>query len=85
MNESIEKITFPDEVVLNKLYVIRNMKVMINRDLADHYGVEEKRLKEAVRMNISRFPEDFMFEMKMDELTIWRSQIATSNLGYSII
>jgi len=52
---------------------------MIDRDLAELYGVETKRLKEAVRRNISRFPEDFMFEMDGDELENWRTQFASSN------
>ncbi len=51
---------------------------MIDRDLARLYGVETKRLKEAVKRNIDRFPEDFMFEMTKEELEIWRSQFATS-------
>ena len=53
---------------------------MIDRDLARLYGVETKRLKEAVKRNIDRFPEDFMFEMTKEELEIWRSQFATSKL-----
>jgi len=50
---------------------------MIDRDLAELYGVETKRLKEQVRRNISRFPEDFMFELSEGEETLLRSQIAT--------
>ena len=52
---------------------------MINRDLAELYGIETRRLKEAVRRNRKRFPIDFMIEMTKEELTNWRSQIATSN------
>ncbi len=52
---------------------------MLDRDLAELYGVETKRLKEQVRRNIERFPKDFMFELTKDELGNWRSQIATSN------
>ena len=51
---------------------------MLDRDLAELYGVKTKRLKDAVRRNIRRFPEDFMFEMTKGEFKIWRSQIATS-------
>lgn len=68
----------PDEVVMNKIYVIRNQKVMLDRDLAELYGVETKVLKQAVRRNITRFPEDFMFEMTKEELENWRSQFVTS-------
>ena len=73
------KPTIPDEVVMTKIYYIRDQKVMMDRDLAELYGVETKRLKEQVRRNIDRFPEDFMFEMTKDELEDWRSQFATSN------
>jgi hypothetical protein len=52
---------------------------MLDRDLAELYGVETKRLKEQVRRNIERFPEDFMFELTKEELNNWRSQFATSN------
>ena len=69
----------PDEIISNKIYLIRNQKVMLDRDLADLYQVETKRLKEAVRRNINRFPDDFMFEMTKKELENWRTQIATSN------
>ena len=69
----------PEEIIIRKIYVIRGQKVMIDRDLADLYGVEAKRLKEAVRRNIERFPEDFMFIMTAAELNNWRTQIASSN------
>ena len=67
-----------DEFVISKIYLIRNRKVMIDRDLAELYGVETRRLKEQVRRNLSRFPEDFMFELTKEELEKWRSQFATS-------
>ncbi|MCF8381476.1 MAG: ORF6N domain-containing protein [Bacteroidales bacterium] len=68
-----------DEVVMNKIYLIRDQKVMLDRDLAELYEVETKRLKEAVRRNLDRFPEDFMFELTKEEFTNWRTQFATSN------
>ena len=67
----------PVEKITNKIYVIRGHKVMIDRDLAELYGVETKRLKEQVRRNISRFPEDFMFVLTEGEEALLRSQIAT--------
>lgn len=67
-----------DEKILNQIHVIRGQKVMIDSDLAVLYGVETKRLKEQVRRNADRFPEDFMFEMTDREFDNWRSQIATS-------
>jgi len=54
---------------------------MLDRDLAELYGVETKRLKEQVRRNIERFPDDFMFELTKNEFEILRSQFATSSWG----
>ena len=68
----------PNETVLDKIYVIRNQKVLLDRDLAQLYGIETKRLKEAVKRNLSRFPEDFMFVLTDEELQDWRSQFASS-------
>ena len=73
-----KKSLIPDEVVLTKIYFIRNQKVMLDRDLAELYGVETKYLKRQVKRNIKRFPEDFMFELTIDELAEWRSQFVTS-------
>lgn len=74
-----EKVSLiPEEVIVNKIYQIRGQKVMIDRDLAELYGIEAKRLKEAVRRNIDRFPEDFMFELTTEEFQIWRTQFASS-------
>lgn len=68
-----------DETIISKLYYVREQKVMLDRDLAELYGVETKVLKQAVRRKIIRFPEDFMFEMSKEELEDWRSQNVTSN------
>ena len=48
---------------MDKIHIIRGLKVMLDRDLSELYEVETKRLKESVRRNIDRFPEDFMFEL----------------------
>jgi hypothetical protein len=69
----------PDERIVDKIYLIRDQKVMLDRDLAELYGVETKRLKEAVKRNIFRFPDDFMFELTKEEFENWRTQFATSN------
>lgn len=74
-----KSIAVPDEVVISKIYLIRSQKVMIDRDLAELYGVETKRLKEAVRRNIERFPEDFMFEMNKAEFEQWRKESITES------
>ena len=60
-------VTIPDEVVMEKIYVIRSKKVMLDRDLAELYEVVTRRLKEQVRRNMDRFPEDFMFELTEKE------------------
>ncbi|MBK7886229.1 MAG: ORF6N domain-containing protein [Bacteroidetes bacterium] len=67
-------ILIPDESIISQIYLIREQKVMIDRDLALLYGVETKRLKEAVRRNAARFPVDFMFEMDNREFEIWRRE-----------
>jgi hypothetical protein len=69
----------PYETLVSKIYLIRGHKVMLDRDLAELYDVETKQLKRQVNRNISRFPEDFMFEMTKEELENWRSQFGTSN------
>jgi len=63
-----ENLIISDEIISNKIYLIRNQKVMLDRDLAELYQVETKRLKEAVRRKLNRFPEDFMFELNKNEL-----------------
>src|ERR1700737_1968669 len=78
MAKSIKTIAVADEVIMNKIYLVRGQKVMIDRDLAELYGVETKRLKEAVRRNITRFPPDLLFEMNKEEFENWRTQNATS-------
>ncbi len=64
---------------INQIYLIRNQKVLLDRDLVKLYQVETKSLKRQVRRNIERFPEDFMFELTKNEFENWRSQIATFN------
>lgn len=73
------RLLIPDELILSKIYQIRDMNVMLDMDLAELYGVETKQLKRAVRRNINRFPPDFMFELSQKELFNWRSQFGTSN------
>lgn len=74
-----KEITISNEIISNKIYFIRKQKVMLDRDLAELYGVETRVLKQAVRRNKNRFPIDFMFEMTIEEFKNWRSQFVTSN------
>ncbi len=69
----------PIETITEKIHVIRNQKVLLDRDLAELYGVETSQLKRAVRRNSDRFPDDFMFELTKKELENWRCHFGTSN------
>ena len=69
----------PVEIIEKKIFLIRNQKIMIDRDIAELYGVETGRLNEQVKRNIKRFPEDFMFQLTTEEFENWKSQIAISN------
>jgi hypothetical protein len=75
------KLIVPDEIVISKIYYIRNQKVMLDSDLAELYGVETRRLNEQVNRNMDRFPEDFMFRLNEGEFQSLMSQIATSKRG----
>ena len=80
MNERIMNSgEYPDHIVLSKIFVIRDHKVMIDRDLAELYGVETRTLNQSVNRNLQRFPKDFMFQMTPEELKNWKSQIVISN------
>ena len=75
----------PQEVVESKILLIRGKKVMLDRDLAALYGVETRALNQAVRRNIKRFPEDFMFQLSREEaIELSRSQFVTLKRGENI-
>ena len=80
----------PDSIVLTelierKIYLIRNKKVMLDSDLAELYDVETKVLNQAVKRNIARFPEDFMFQLNKEEVSgLSRSQFVTLKRGQNI-
>lgn len=67
------------ELIQSKIYEIRGQKVMLDRDLAEMYGVETRTLNQAVKRNIDRFPVDFMFQLTDEETKIWKSQIVITN------
>ena len=69
----------PVERIEKAILLIRGHKVMLDRDLADLYAVPTKRLNEQVRRNLTRFPEDFMFQLTAEEVDALRSQIATAS------
>ena len=67
------------ESIRNCVYIIRGQQVVLDSDLASIYGYEVKRLNEQVKRNINRFPEDFMFQLTMDEVDLVKSHFATSS------
>ena len=71
----------PQEIIEQKIFLIRGKKVMLDRDLAELYGVTTKRLNEQVKRNRKRFPDDFMYCLTKNEFEALRSQIATLKLG----
>ena len=62
-----KEIIIPSEIISNKILLLRNKRVMIDRDIAELYGVTTKRLNEQVRRNLNRFPNHFMFELTIKE------------------
>ena len=65
--------------IRSKIYIIRGKQVMIDRDLAELYQVENRALNQAVKRNSDRFPDDFMFQLTKEEFENWKSQIVISN------
>ncbi|TKC02779.1 ORF6N domain-containing protein [Pedobacter frigoris] len=68
-----------EEIIINKIYLVRGHKVMLDRDLAEMYGVETRVLNQAIKRNEKRFPADFMFQMTSEELSDWKSHNVISN------
>ena len=66
--------------IQNRIFTIRGVQVMLDRDLANQYQVATKALNQAVKRNIRRFPERFMFQLTKEEFDSWKSQIVTSNV-----
>ena len=71
----------PTADIERRIYLIRGQRVMLDRDLAELYGVTTAALNQAVKRNLDRFPEDFMFPLAKEEFKDWRSQIVISNPG----
>ncbi len=75
------ELMLPDEVIMNKIYQIREQKVMLDRDLAELYGVLTGNLNKAVKRNMKRFPSDFMFQLTQGEFDNLIFQFGTSSWG----
>ena len=85
----MSSIIIPDEIISNKIYVMRNQKVMLDSDLADLFEVEPKRLREQIKRNVDKFPEHFMFrlteieaEIMITEKAIESKQVLGGSLPY---
>jgi phage regulator Rha-like protein len=81
MAKVIKTLIIPEEKVISKIYFIRGQKIMLDKDLAELYGVETKVFNQAVRRNIERFPDDFMFQLTQEEWNSLRSQFVTLEKG----
>ena len=74
-----KQLIIADEKIINRIYFMREHKVMLDRDLAQLYKVNTGYLNKAVKRNLKRFPNDFMFQLTKTELEIWMFQFGTSN------
>ena len=74
-----ELLVTQDDLIINKIYLIRRQKVMLDSDLAELYNTETKYLKRSVKQNINRFPDDFMFKLTKEEWETLRCNFSTSN------
>jgi hypothetical protein len=81
MDEQKQDLQISDEIIMNQIYYVRGQKVMLDTDLATLYEVETKQLKRQVRRNLDRFPEDFMFELTLEEYNSLRCQFGTLEKG----
>ncbi|MEY4876979.1 MAG: hypothetical protein RL708_2128 [Bacteroidota bacterium] len=79
MKKKTTEIVLADERMVNKIFIIRGEKVMLDRDLAELYGVPTSQLNQAVKRNIERFPKDFVFQLTKQEVENWISQFVISN------
>ena len=75
----MQELIINENNIKENIHTIRNLQVMLDRDLAELYGVETKVLNQAVKRNETRFPNDFMFQLLKEEFENWRSQFVTSN------
>jgi phage regulator Rha-like protein len=81
--KTIRRTALPDEAIISKIYFIREQKVMLDKDLAEMYGIEVRVLNQSVKRNIDRFPRDFMFTLTQKEFQNLKSQFVISSWGGS--
>lgn len=78
-----ESLIIPDELLISKIYLFRDQKVMLDSELAELYGIETKKLNQAVNRNLDRFPIDFMFQLDQNEFLNLKSQFVTSSSKFN--
>jgi len=76
MSESVKNIIIPDEVLMSRIYLVRGLKVMLDRDLAELFDIKAIRLREQLKRNADKFPKHFMFQLTTNEVDIMVSQNA---------
>ena len=81
MERKNQEYAIPETLVTSKIYIVRNKKIILDRDLAELYEVETRVLNQAVSRNMERFPQEFMFRLTPEEFEILKSQIVTSSWG----
>ena len=81
MERKNQDCSIPETLVTSKIYIVRNKKIMLDRDLAELYEVETRVLNQAVSRNMERFPGEFMFQLTPEEFEILKSQFVTSSWG----
>ena len=81
MSDSVSEFLIPDEFIMNKIYMIRDKRVMLDEDLAELYGVTTGNLNKAVKRNYTRFPDDFMFRLTKKEFDDLTFQFGISSWG----
>jgi hypothetical protein len=79
--KDVSSVLIPDEIISNKIFLVREVKVMLDKDLAELYGVSTGNLNKAVKRNIKRFPDDFMFQLSDEEFKILIFQFGISSWG----
>ncbi|HRG02413.1 MAG: ORF6N domain-containing protein [Bacteroidia bacterium] len=87
MNQNEAATKIPDEVIINKIIVLRHVKVMIDKDLAELYGITTKQLNQQVKRNLKRFPKDFMFQItqkEKDEIILNFEHLNSLKFSYSL-
>ncbi len=81
LKQNAGKSIIPVDLIRSRILLIRNEKVLLDKDLAELYGVETRILNQAVKRNVARFPDDFMFQLTEEESRLLRSQFVTIKRG----